>query len=589
MNKRDKDILLILSNHIYTGQRNLAAVCGCSLGAVNASIATLLKEGYLDKSMGLTVKSKNLLYSSAPACAVLLAAGLGLWIPPHNAKKPTALLEVHGEPLIERLISQLHEVGIKKIYIVVGFAKEQFEYLIDRYGVELIVNSEYAKKNNLHSLALAKEHLNNCYVVPCDLWCRNNPFQKNELYSWYMVSDEEDVESTIRVNRKQELVLVSPSSKGNAMIGISYLLEDTAELIRSRLEDMVPDRRYKGSFWEETLFEDERILISPRVVSSDFVAEIKSLTQLQELETHTTAFVNTVTATISRLIQAPEHEIEDISVLKMGTTNCSVLFSRRNKQYILRIPCREAERLISYQQEAEVYRTISGSAISDEVTHFDPDTGVKISEYIPNARHCDPQNPQDLAMCMKKLRQFHSTRLAVAHEFDLFSSIEHYESLWDGASSVYSDYQTTKENILSLRTYIDAMEKDCCLTHIDAIAENFLISGEDIRLIDWEYAAMQDPHVDIAMFCLHALYDQKQVDEAIYSYFPEGCNSTTKLKIYCYIAVGGLLWSNWCEYKMKHGIEFGAYSLRQYRYAKDYFRIVRNELNQQKEKQNVSG
>ena len=45
-----------------------------------------------------------------------------------------------------------------------------------------------------------------------------------------------------------------------------------------------------------------------------------------------------------------------------------------------------------------------------------------------------------------------------------------------------------------------------------------------------------------------------------------------------YIAACGLLWSNWCEYKRSLGVEFGEYSLRQYRYAKEYYRIVREEL-----------
>lgn len=43
--------------------------------------------------------------------------------------------------------------------------KEKYEYLIDEYGVELVVNSEYAAKNNLHSLKLVKEHLENSYIV----------------------------------------------------------------------------------------------------------------------------------------------------------------------------------------------------------------------------------------------------------------------------------------------------------------------------------------------------------------------------------------------------------------------------------------
>ena len=44
-------------------------------------------------------------------------------------------------------------------------------------------------------------------------------------------------------------------------------------------------------------------------------------------------------------------------------------------------------------------------------------------------------------------------------------------------------------------------------------------------------------------------------------------------------AVCGLLWSNWCEYKKKLGVEFGEYSLRQYSYAKEYYKIVMEELS----------
>ena len=47
-----------------------------------------------------------------------------------------------------------------------------------------------------------------------------------------------------------------------------------------------------------------------------------------------------------------------------------------------------------------------------------------------------------------------------------------------------------------------------------------------------------------------------------------------RVKIYCYIAMCGLLWSNWCEYKRQLGVEFGEYSLMQYRYAKEYYKYA---------------
>ena len=58
---------------------------------------------------------------------MILAAGYGMRMVPINVEVPKGLLEIKGEPLIERLICQLHEVGVSEIDIVVGFMKEQYE------------------------------------------------------------------------------------------------------------------------------------------------------------------------------------------------------------------------------------------------------------------------------------------------------------------------------------------------------------------------------------------------------------------------------------------------------------------------------
>lgn len=95
---------------------------------------------------------------------------------PSTRRMLKGLLEVNKEPLIERQIRQLHEVGIREIYVVVGFMKERYEYLIDEFGVELVVNPDYMTKNNLHSVSLVRRHLENAYIIPCDIWCDRNPF-----------------------------------------------------------------------------------------------------------------------------------------------------------------------------------------------------------------------------------------------------------------------------------------------------------------------------------------------------------------------------------------------------------------------------
>ena len=63
-------------------------------------------------------------------------------------------------------------------------------------------------------------------------------------------------------------------------------------------------------------------------------------------------------------------------------------------------------------------------------------------------------------------------------------------------------------------------------------------------------------------------------------YFIDGCDKLTRMKVHCYIAVSGLVWSNWCEFKRHCGVEFGAYAQRQYDYAREYSEIFFREYRE---------
>lgn len=585
MNNSKQNILNNLIKEPFINQRILAAQTGHSLGIVNRSIKELISEGYLDEEIRPTEKALREAKEKAPKNAIILAAGFGMRMVPINTETPKGLLEIKGERLIERTIRQLHEVGITEIYVVVGFMKEQYEYLIDEYGVDLIVAPDYATKNNLHSLKTAADHLSNSYIIPCDIWCEKNPYSRNELYSWYMVSDLVDDDSTVRVNRKQELVVQKEQAGGNAMIGICYLLEAEAAIVRERLETFGRDSRYDGAFWEETLYEKDRMIVTARVVHAADAVEINTYEQLREIDSDSSQLQTDAIQVICEALGAQQDEVTNITVLKKGMTNRSFLFSCKNKKYIMRIPGEGTDQLINRRQEAAVYQTIAGRKICDEIAYINPENGYKITEYLEGARVCDAENEEDLQKCMKKLREFHGQKLRVDHSFDLFGQMEYYESLWEGTPSAYKDYEKTKDHVLQLKDYIEENAGEQVLTHIDAVPDNFLFvqenGKEEIRLIDWEYAGMQDPHVDIAMFCIYSLYKKEQVDHLIDLYFEGNCDERIRIKIYCYIAVCGLLWSNWCEYKRKLGVEFGEYSLRQYRYAKDYYKIVQQELGEE--------
>ena len=101
--------------------------------------------------------------------AIILAAGKSNRFAPFTYEKPKGLFRVKGEILIERQIEQLQQAGVSEIYIVVGYMKEKFFYLEQKYGVKLIVNNEFGKKGNLYSLYVTREHFNNTFI--CAVSC----------------------------------------------------------------------------------------------------------------------------------------------------------------------------------------------------------------------------------------------------------------------------------------------------------------------------------------------------------------------------------------------------------------------------------
>ena len=117
------------------------------------------------------------------------------------------------------------------------------------------------------------------------------------------------------------------------------------------------------------------------------------------------------------------------------------------------------------------------------------------------------------------------------------------------------------------------------LCHIDAVSDNFLfVEGrERPYLIDWEYAGLSDPLIDIAMFAIYADYREEETEQLIAAYFPEGFDALARARIPTYQAVGGLLWYDWSVYKSSLGVTFGPYEESQFRFAKEYAVKARKE------------
>ena len=588
MNYQEMDILqAILSGH-PENQRKIAELSGCSIGIVNRSLKTLKEEGYVDDGYHVTEKAEKLAKNSRPKRAVILAAGYGMRMIPVQPECPKGLLTVHGEVLIEHTIRQLRKVGVKEIVVAVGFMLERYEYLTEEFGVKLVVCRDYATRNNLYSLAAAKDYLEEAYIVPSDIYCYRNPFHPVEFYPWYLAGKDMAEGSGIYVTRGREVLLTDEDSTGNRVIGIAYLTKEEGIAVRKRLEELTREGKNRRLFWEAAASEGKQMTLTARLFGPEDAVEINTYQQLREIEYYAPILQNDTSRIIREVFHVKMEDIKDIQVLKKGVTNRSFLFTIKGEKYIMRVPGDGTEEFIDRKAEKEIYDGLAGKGLSEEVVYLDPEKGYKISKFIENSRAVDETNPKEVAACMKLARTFHELGLPGSDRLDLFEMIQYYEDKREGKPSEYKDYERTKEHCMSLRSYVKAHAHKPVRAHGDMNPDNFLVSyGNDgemkVNLIDWEYSAVADPLTDIAAFITYHMHDRAFADQVIDAYYPEGCTEETRLLIYCYIALWGLYFSNWCEYRRRLGIETGEFAITVYRYAKEFYKIFEEEYHHEKD------
>ncbi len=514
-----------------------------------------------------------------PENAIILAAGVGKRMIPININIPKGLVIVKDEPLIERLIKQLNEKNIRNIYIVTGHLREKYSYLEDKFNVTLINNLKYADSGNIVSLFKAKNYIDNSYIIHSNLWLRKNPFKEKESSSFYMVEDKLQKESSIKVECAESgEVFTETSEYGNKTLGISFIAKEDSKRLIENMKYIINSDDETTHYWESALSIDGKFFVKPKVVKPGLVYDLNSFEDLRMLDNESDSLDSKELTIIATELGCKEQDIKNIKVLKKGMTNRSFKFRCNEKKYIMRIPGEGTSELVDREAEYNVYKEIKHLNLTDRVIYIDPKIGYKITEYLPSNRNCDPNNISDVKRCMEKLKGLHNAKLKVDHEFNLFERMEYYENLRQGAKSIYKDYDRTKEKMYILKRFIDSLPKEYILTHIDAVPENFLIHDNEVTLIDWEYSSMADPHIDLAMFSIYSGYDKDEVDKLLNIYFEGALDDMDRIKIYAYMAVSGLLWSNWCEYKSLFGVEFGDYGDIQYGYAKNFFNLVEDEL-----------
>ncbi len=557
-------------------QRCIAKDAGISVGSVNAAMKSCAKKGLIDQGL-VTDAGFEALEPYRVDNAIIMAAGLSSRFAPISYEKPKGLLVVKGDVLIERQIEQLHEAGIENITLVVGYKKEYFFYLKSKYGLSIVVNPDYATKNNVSTLWQVRHLLGNSFICSSDIYYTANPFSK---YVWKAYYASEHVDgptnewcmTTSTGNRITKVVV--GGTDADIMLGEAYFDRDFSKRFVSLLEDEYDLPETGEKLWE-TLY-IEHIKDFDMVLKHCPKGTIHEFDTIDELRAFDHEFMQNVDSdifeNISSVLGCSRSEIHDFHPLVESLTNLSCHFAVGDEEYVYRHPGVGTEKMISRKNEEEALRLAKELGLDSTFIFEDQAKGWKISKFIRKARHLDPHDPNQLRQAMEMCRTLHESGAKLERSFDFWDEGLAYEQLLltHGPIDV-PGYFELREKAGRLRAYAREDGYDTCISHNDFFMLNFLIDEDDnVNLIDWEYSGMSDPANDVGTFAVCCELSETETNAAIDYYFGREATFEERRHFWAFVVLAGWCWYIWSLVKEAEGDNIGEWLYVYYSYAIDY-------------------
>ena len=223
--------------------------------------------------------------------AIIMAAGLGSRLKPLTLTTPKPLLKVNDKILIEALIENLSAKNIEKIFIVVGYQYEKFTYLTIKYpSVKLLFNENYAKHNNISSLYVAREYLENTIILDGDQIINNkavlNFDTENSGYCATYIN-KFSKEWILETDNNRMIKTCHPHgyNQGYQLFSLSFWEKSQAALLKKYLEYEYIQQQNTNIYWDDVWrlhLENFRLKVFP--IASKDIIEIDTLDELISID-----------------------------------------------------------------------------------------------------------------------------------------------------------------------------------------------------------------------------------------------------------------------------------------------------------------
>lgn len=582
-------------------QRDLSKQFFVSLGKINSIMKELESKGDIiinNKSNNYELSETAIvdLKKHKVDAAIILACGIGVRLAPLTYDTPKSFIKIKGERMIERQIKQLKAAGIDDITIMVGFMKEKFDYLIDKFNVRLVYNREYKYKNTLSTFYHARDLMRgkNVYICVSDVYISENIYHEYECEPYYIGAFYEDCKNEWRyvTNSKNEIKGVILGGKNDfCLVGPAFLTKEFLDKFIPMIETYYNESSTDNFYWEDVLVRNFKNLptIYLYKLGEKSIFEFDTLEDLKRFDKENTEFGSEAISFVSRAFNIKDNEIENIEIIKEGMTNHSYKFTYKGVKYLARVPGNDTESFINRKVEYEIFEKLKDKNITEEIIYFDKEKGYKISKYFENSSTIDINNDEELKNCFMLYKKLHSYDIEVSGCADIMRGVKTYIDIINNRNIVvpYEDFDEVVNRAYEIEKEISKYNRKRVLCHGDPNPYNILKTNAGYKIIDFEYGGMADPLSDIALFGAYVGFDLEKTF-ALYEVY-KNCDVSKEIKvsdnaisnakisdndarklIKYYMAIGGLFNAVWAMVlSFMTNADYGTFGMDGYRTFKN--------------------
>lgn len=569
MTKNEFTLLCAVKKHGVQSCRALKELSGLSLGYVSQTMKAFRERGLVGERE-LTAAGLEALAPYKVDNAVIMAAGMSERFIPLSLEKPKGLLVVKGEVLIERQIEQLRAAGVPEIILVLGYKKEAFFYLEEKYSnLRILINPEYNTKNNPFTLYLARRFIRNSYICSSDNYFAENPFEEYVYRSYYAAVhvEKKTNEWYMTPDAKMNIAKVSKSgTEGYIMLGHVYWDRDFSAAMLGLIERDREIGSYDQSLWEQILLENVKRLppMEIRPYPPDVIFEFDSLDELRAFDENYVRHTHSrIMANIASRLDCSEKEILHFRAIKEGLTNSSFVFEVRGKKYVYRHPGEGTEEIISRSHEKKALELARQIGVDPTYLYLDEREGWKLSAFVEGIRIPSYDSFEDSRRVLRVLRELHDKKLQVDWSFLPWEEAEKIERILREEKGEIADsaFDSLKARVEKCYRACEGDGIERCFCHCDTYAPNWMLTDSETILIDWEYAGNADPGCDVGTYIMDSMWEVPRAERFIREYLGAGeSGEVGERQLFHYLAYVALVsyyWYVWALYREACGAVMG--------------------------------